>query len=141
MNLGYPLLSEDAELIVDTVKTIPRDAEAEKGLKEFNRFVKPSSDFREQVFIHMLKADKDGFSSVTLKNNKLNISLTIRYDAVKLPYLIQWRMLGKGEYVVGLEPSNVPLKNRVELRESDQLPMIEPGESTVNRVEVILKGL
>jgi len=141
MNMGYPLLSEDAELIVDTIKTMPRDAEAEKGLKEFNRFVKPSSDFREQVFIHTPRVDKDGFSSVTLQNKKLGISLTIRYDGVKLPYLIQWRMLGMGEYVVGLEPSNVPLKNRKELRESGQLPLIEPGESTVNRIEVILKDL
>ncbi len=96
---------------------------------------------REQVFIHTPRVDKDGFSSVTLQNKKLGISLTIRYDGVKLPYLIQWRMLGMGEYVVGLEPSNVPLKNRKELRESGQLPVIEPGESTVNRVEVILKGL
>ena len=35
MNLGYPLLSEDAELIIDPEQTIPRDSVAAEALKDF----------------------------------------------------------------------------------------------------------
>jgi hypothetical protein len=141
MNLGYPLLSEDAELIIDPETTRPRDPETEKAMGDFRKFIKPSADFNEQVFIHTMKKDKHGYSEVTLQNKTVGISLTIRFDGRSLPYLAQWRMMGQGEYVLGLEPANVPLKNRKVLREEKILPFLEPGESTVNTIEVILKEL
>jgi hypothetical protein len=50
-------------------------------------------------------------------------------------------MMGQGEYVLGLEPSNVPLKNRKELRDENKLPYIQPGESVTNNIEVILTDI
>lgn len=141
MNMGYPLLSEEAELLIDPVNTFPRDLVAEQGIKNFKHFSNPQAGFKEQVFIHSLKKDSEGQSFVSLKNKKLGIVLTIKYDAVRLPYLIQWKMMGSGEYVLGLEPSNVPLKNRKVLRDENILPILQPGETTVNSIEVILSEL
>jgi len=39
---------------------------------------------------------------VILKNKKLGISLSIGFDTATLPYLTQWKMMGEGDYVLGL---------------------------------------
>ena len=49
--------------------------------------------------------------------------------------------MGKGEYILGLEPSNVPVKNRKELRNENILPYLQPGESVINSIEVSLTEL
>ena len=138
MNLGYPLLSEDAELIIDPAQTLPRDSVASEGMKDFKHFSRPQPGFKEQVFFHSMKTDGSGYSSVSLQNKKQGIALTIKFDAVRLPYLTQWKMMGVGDYVLGLEPCNVPPKNRKVLRDEKILPLLEPGESTVNSIEVVV---
>lgn len=59
MNIGYPLLSEDSVLVIDPVKTMPRDDSAASGINEFKKFTKPQAGFREQVFDHLMKADSN----------------------------------------------------------------------------------
>ena len=141
INLGYPFLSEHSELIIDPLNTIPVNSAAGTGMKNFRSFIKPVDNYSEQVFCHTLRESDDGNASVTLNNKKLGISLQIRYNIHELPYLIQWKMLGKGEYVLGLEPSNVPGKNRKDLRTENSLPMLQPGESVTNCIEFILKEI
>lgn len=139
MNLGYPLLDENAELIIDPANTTPRDENAEKGLSSIRKFTVPQAGFREQVFDHLMKAGGDGFASATLQNRKPGISLGIRFKTDTLPYLVQWKNMGQGDYVLGLEPCNTPGKNRKLLRESNMLPVLEPGESRVHQIEVIVE--
>jgi hypothetical protein len=141
MNLGYPLLSEDAELIIDPQKTTPRDEQAASGINEFKSFIKPEEGYKEQVFIHLMKAESDGLASAILQNTKLGIALEIKFKAAQLPYLTQWKMMGQGEYVLGLEPSNIPLNNRKVLKDEKILPWLQPGETTSNYIEVILREL
>jgi len=80
MNFGYPLLSEDAELLIDPSETQPRDADAEPGIDEFRKFIKPLPEYREQVFYHKMKGDVNGNTSVTLINRKLGISVKIKFN-------------------------------------------------------------
>ena len=141
MNLGYPFLSEDSELVIDPEKTIPRDDSALAGMREFRKFIKPQAGFKEQVFDHFMKADSNGEAVVTLKNSNLGIALSIKFRIAQLPCLAQWKMMGIGEYVLGLEPCNVPGKNRKTLREEGILPWLEPGESVSNMIEVQLSEL
>lgn len=138
MNLGYPLLNENAELLIDPASTTPRDEIAQKGINDIRKFTGPQPGFREQVFDHLMKAETNGMASVTLLNKGLGISLQIRFDTSTLPYLVQWKNMGQGDYVLGLEPCNTPGKNRKLLRESKMLPVLGPGESRTHRVEVIL---
>jgi hypothetical protein len=141
MNFGYPLLNEDAELIIDPERTIPGNAAAEEGLHVFKAFNKPQHSFQEQVFCHSMKASENGETSATIKNYKLGIALVIKFNIHQLPYLIQWKMLGEGEYVLGLEPSNVPGKNRKDLKNEKILPIIQPGQSVTNILEVGLEEI
>jgi hypothetical protein len=45
-------------------------------------------------------------------------------------------MMANGEYVLGIEPSNVLCKSRNILREENSLPFLQPGESTTNNIEI-----
>jgi hypothetical protein len=141
MNLGYPLLDEDAELIIDPEQTIPCNASAEEGLNKYKAFLKPQAKYQEQVFCHTMKAFRNGETSTTLQNHKLGLALTIKFNTRQLPYLIQWKMMGEGEYVLGLEPSNVPGKNRKDLRNENTLAYLQPGESITNILEVVLSEI
>jgi len=136
MNLGYPLLSEDAELIIDPENTIPRDNDAVPGISEFRSFSIPQETYCEQVFFHTMKGDDTGQTSVQLRNKKLGVALTISFNITQLPFVSQWKMLGYGEYVLGIEPCNVLCKSRSVLREEGNLPFLQPGESITNEIEV-----
>ena len=138
INLGYPLLSEDTSLIIDPVETVPATDIAASALSEFRSFTRPQPDFFEHVYYHKLKADINGNTGVRIQNEKIRIALDIKFNIRQLQWLTQWKMMGQGDYVLGLEPCNVPTRNRVVLKEQNILPWLEPGETVTNSVEIIL---
>jgi len=141
LNFGYPLLSEDATFTADIVKTVPRDADAEGGLGDFRMFGAPADTFKEQVFFHTLKADKQGRAHVSLVNRKLGLGVTISWKLQSLPYFTQWKMMATGEYVLGIEPGNVPSMSRPALRDSGLLPMLAPGVSVSHSIEIAVSDI
>ena len=141
MNFGYPLLDENAELVIDSAETIPRDQEATNGITDFRTFIKPQQEYKEQVFFHKLNGGNNGVSSVILKNKKIGVSVSINLNVNELPFLTQWKMMGYGEYVLGIEPCNVPCKSRDMLREEKLLPMLEPDESKTNILEISVNDI
>lgn len=136
MNFGYPLLSEDTELTIDPLNTLPRDEDAVPGIKEFRSFIKPQSSYKEQVFFHTMKGNKKGETGITIRNKKVGTAVCINFNIKQLPFISQWKMMGYGEYVLGIEPCNVLCKSRKTLREENALPMLKPGESTTNVLEI-----
>lgn len=126
-NLGFPLVSEEARLVLESEETIARDADAEAGLEEWDRFQPPTAGYSEQVFRHRVATDGEGRSRVELQNPALGLTLRLTYN---LPYLIHWKMMGQGLYVCGVEPANCGVMHgRGAARESGELPLLEPGES------------
>jgi hypothetical protein len=140
-NFGYPLLSEHTLLEIDKCATQPRDKASEAGIETCTQLHAPAESYQEQVFFHTLQADEQQFASVRLKNPELGIALTVRIHTPALPYLTQWKMLGYGDYVLGIEPSNVFCQSREVLRKQDKLPFLEPGEVTTNRIELLFTEL
>jgi hypothetical protein len=136
MNFGYPLLSEDAELMINPAQTLPRDKDAVSGLNELRKFIKPQLAFSEQVFFHTMKGNIEGEATITLNNRKAGIGVGIKFNVHQLPYVNHWKMMANGEYVLGIEPSNVLCKSRNILREENSLPFLQPGESTTNNIEI-----
>ncbi|MEL6272607.1 MAG: aldose 1-epimerase family protein, partial [Chloroflexota bacterium] len=129
-NLGFPLLSEHATLEIDSEETVPRDAEAEKGVDSWMQFQKPTPGYAEQVFRHKVRPYAKRMAQATLRNEQIGLALTIRYSHETLPHLFQWKQMGQGAYVLGIEPANSSaVEGRATARERDDLPMLEPGES------------
>lgn len=138
-NFGFPIVSEDSVLEGDFLTTIPKDNVAESGIKTFSKFQSPTHQYKEQVFFHKLQADSKDIAKVTLYNKKMDLGIYIKYDTKTLPYLIEWKQMGEGDYVVGLEPSTwYPLGRNV-ARERDELSMISPGERKEFYVEIGMK--
>jgi hypothetical protein len=136
-NLGFPLVSENTQLRLKTVQTLARDETAQGGLDQWNIFQTPTPGYQEQVFIHRPVVDEQGVAVVELNNPKLGIGLRWTYQAANLPYLMEWKMMGEGAYVVGVEPANCNgLGGRAATRDMGQLPILEPGESRNYRIDL-----
>ena len=144
INLGFPLLGRDAALVSTAVETKSRDAEAAKSDEGPDRFVEPTAGYREKVYARSVKADRDGMAHVALVNERLAtgpLGLRISFRRAELPELNEWKMLGKGEYVLGLEPVTPGTLDRVAARESGKLVHLEPDATREYVVEIgVLDG-
>jgi hypothetical protein len=136
-NLGFPLVSEDSRLHLETEQTVPRDEDAKAGLADWRDFQPPTAGYREQVFRHVPVANPEGKARVELENPSLGLGLRWTYDKTSLPHLFQWKMMGEGTYVLGIEPANSSgIKGRAAARQSGDLPRLAPGESRSYTLEV-----
>ncbi|MFH1230173.1 MAG: aldose 1-epimerase family protein [Planctomycetota bacterium] len=140
INLGFPVLDENSQLILPTKSIKPRDAEAKKGLKQYNKFTSPQPDFKEQVFYHEAIPDKKGNVTIALVNKKINnnqgLGIYITYSTKELPNLIQWKMLREGMYVLGIEPANCLVEGRAKERKRGTLQFLKPGEKREFHLEI-----
>jgi hypothetical protein len=127
-NMGYPLLDEDSTIVAPAKTVIPRDQEAAKGVATCHRCQPPTPDYAEQVFYHDLKSDQNGNTSVALLNEKLEIGAAIHFNKNQLFNFTQWKQMGEGEYVMGMEPCNCYVGGRVDSRNKGILEFLEPGE-------------
>jgi hypothetical protein len=129
VNFGYPIVSEDTVLITPKANTVARDLEAQKGLGDFMEFQTPTPGYSEQVFYHDLEPSREGHIYGALFNEKIGLGAYVKSNKNQLKYLIEWKMMGAGDYVVGLEPSNCKPEGRDKARERGELEVIKPGEA------------
>lgn len=139
-NLGYPLLDEYAELIAPTFKLTPRDNDAKMGIENFNRFEPPTPGYREQVFYHKLMADASGKTTIALINRKLGLGVALHFNIGQFPNFTQWKQMGEGEYVLGLEPCNCYVGGRTDPLNQACADIIQPGGTRQFDIEVEILG-
>lgn len=134
-NLGWPLLDESATLEVPSRGLVPRDTAAERGVAGWHVLHGPTPGYDEQVFRHDFR--ELGTAVVAVDNPIVDARLELRFDTATLPGLHQWKMLGEGHYVLGLEPTNVDWsRGRAAAEDEGVLPFLEPGESVRYAVEL-----
>jgi hypothetical protein len=136
INLGFPLLSENAELVGKTLSIEARDAIAEAGINEWMRLQPPTPGYQDQVLYHDLPADENGWAGLELVNRVNDLRLGVRFQKATLPYLVQWKSLGQGTYVLGLEPANCHVSGRSQERARGTLQFLQPGEAREFQVEI-----
>ena len=127
-NFGWPLLSPDSEMTSPSTNIKPRDAAAEPGIHNWNRFDKSTPGYAEQVFFHYLDKSEKPLAA-SLVNKKLGFGVELSFDSRTLPVLTEWKQMGHGEYVLGIEPGNSLPIGRVKARELSDLKMLAPDES------------
>jgi hypothetical protein len=139
INAGFPVLDKNSQLYLES-EVIPRDEDAQRGVDVAKQGAQPTPEFREQVHQHIVKPDADGWGTAALVNPEFNsgqgIGLKVRYHAAELPYFWQWRMVGEGTYVMGLEPANCHVMGRGEERRQGRLPFLEAGEKRTHQLEL-----
>lgn len=124
INLGYPLLSECTKLHIPSAQVTPRDPRAAEGMDTWSKVEPPQAGFKEQCYFH--RFEDAGVAG--LYNPELGQGLMIGFDPGELPCFTQWKMMGRSEYVMGLEPGNCYPNGRFEERLQGRLQTIAPGE-------------
>ncbi|MBR2373699.1 MAG: aldose 1-epimerase family protein [Lentisphaeria bacterium] len=141
MNFGWPLVDESTVLTMPEHKVIPQNDIAIAGLGEWNRMCEPEGDWVEQVFYHQIPADENGMAKVVMSNPKLKLQVTVEYRVAELPYLVEWKQMGKGEYVCGLEPANCFPEGQAGIMKRGMLKKLQPGEVSTSFVKVSFQEL
>ncbi len=139
INIGFPVLDENTELLINS-KWRPRDAEAEKGKELYNHFETPKAGYAEKAYYHDIVSDKKGFCHSALVNpkfaNERGIGVHVRHRKKELHRFCQWKMMGAGTYVCGLEPANCSVQGRAHDRADGALVFLKPGEERNYLVEI-----
>ncbi len=134
-NLGYPLLDEGDILVVKS-RVTPRDDEAARGITTRRTISAPRAGYREQVFHHDVETDETGLATVGLVNPRRHLAAYLRYEKADLPHLTEWRQLGEGEYVLGLEPGNCFVLGFEEEDRLGRVRRLQPGETVQTELEI-----
>jgi len=137
-NLGFPLLAPESRLIIEDIDIQPRDSDAVSGLVNYDRFEMPVTGYKEQVFFHTPKVDPSGYATASLINPDLNLGIQLRWQAKNMPILTQWKMMGKGEYVCGLEPATHAMAPRETLSKRGLPAPLEPGEDIQYELQLLV---
>lgn len=134
MNMGYPLLSENAVVEVSSVDVKPRNAHAAKDLDTWHKMLPPTPGFEEQCYFHGF--ENEGRASIY--NPDIGKGLTITFDPKSLQYFTEWKMMGVRDYVLGLEPGNCHPDGRDIMRQQGKLKFLQPGEKITYEVHITL---
>jgi hypothetical protein len=135
-NVGYPLLDSCSRFHCDSEAIMAADRLSDSRIEKFHQMEEPTNGARENLYFHRPRISKDGRSNAQIFNPELGLGLRIRYNPSQLPNLVQWKMMGESEYVLGIEPSNCLPLGREAVRRNGGLAMLEPGEERKFDLEV-----
>ncbi len=133
-NMGYPLLTENSIVNIPNKGIISRNAHAEEYKATALNMEKPQAEFEECCYYFDVE-NNGGLASVGIFNDDINKGLTLSYNKEQLPYFTEWKMMGKTDYVLGLEPGNCTPDGRDVLRKNGTLKILKPEES--GKTEVV----
>lgn len=140
INGGFPVIDGNARLISPTLDAIPRDDDARIGAENYGSFDNPTHGYKEKCYYHDMKPDKDGTVYSALVNDNFNngqgFGFYIKYNKNQLPMFTEWKMNGKGNYVVGMEPANCKVEGRDKDRKEGILQFLDPGEKRQYNLEI-----
>lgn len=110
-------------------------------MSDWEHFHAPVAGYREQVFYHDLPADSAGWAAIGLVNPVLGLKLSVCFQKAGLSNLVEWKQMGQGAYVLGLEPGNCEVSGRSQERARGTLQYIQPGEQREFAVEIRMQEL
>lgn len=132
MNMGYPLLSEHAQLTIPSIKVEPRDELAASKIEDWQQIDPPRENIQEVCYFHSF--DKQGLAKIY--NHDIKKGVEIKFDTETLNCFTQWKMMGKYDYVLGLEPGNCRPDGRKKVREENKLVTLKEGDEKTYCIEI-----
>jgi hypothetical protein len=135
-NFGFPLLMEETTMRFPSHQVQPRDPWS--PLEGYDRWSLPEPKHRERVYLHEELEQENGWATATVQNphfplgqglDPCPLTVQLSWATENLPRLVEWRMAGAGEHVLGIEPTNCNVLGRAAARETGTLVMLAPGEA------------
>jgi hypothetical protein len=133
-NMGYPLLDEHSVVRVPNSGVTPRNAHAAEHIDVALAMEKPQAGYEECCYYYDVNAT-NGVARAGIYSPSIDKGVVLSYDKEQLPCFVEWKMMGKSDYVLGLEPGNCTPDGRDVLRENGTLRFLEPNESGTTAVE------
>ncbi|MBE0478601.1 aldose 1-epimerase family protein [Candidatus Aerophobetes bacterium] len=143
-NIGFPVVREGSRLLSPSVEVEPADEISAKEKDAYAQFPAPTSNAASTVYYHKMRADEEGMVRCALINDtvageELGVYMLYRID--QLPNFVEWKMMGEGEYVVGMEPANCRVEGRAKERQRGTLKMLQANEEKQFWIEFgVLQG-
>ena len=135
-NFGFPVVSEHSIIRAPVIHCQPRGEAEVATAATWMQLEAPQAGIGERCYFHTMQPDQNGKVRAEILNQNLNFGAFMEYSFAQLPHFTQWKMMGAGTYVNGLEPSNAPLDSRAALREQNLLPILEAGEEKIFELEL-----
>ena len=132
-NMGWPLLSENSIVRIPNSKVTPRNDHAKAFIDTALQMEIPQTDYEECCYYYDV-LEKDGHAHAGIYNGDIGKGLVMCYDKSTLPCFTEWKMMGKQEYVLGLEPGNCTPDGRDVLRKNGTLKFLQPEESCTTNI-------
>jgi hypothetical protein len=136
-NIGHPVLSPQARLLVNAEEVVGRDDESNAALATRARFLPPEVNRPHQLFYYRPAPDSDGKAHIALIGHidGQPLGVYLSYTHAVLPWFVNWKCMTAGNYVTGLEPANAWVEGRATERAAGRLRTLEPWESVQYEVE------
>lgn len=148
-NFGFPLMGERTEIRLPEAKSEIRSSCVVKGdesLESCLNWEAPNAEIKETVYYHELRreaVEPGGMLEACIVQPEFPVGsdyravqVSLRWSVDTLPLLVQWRMPGAGDHVLGLEPSNCRVEGRAEERRRGGLLLLAPGASVSYQLEL-----
>jgi len=132
-NMGYPLLSENAEVVIPSDTVIPKNEHARVDIENSRKMEKPQKDYIGRCYYYDIK-EKDGIGKCGIYNPDIEKGVVIGFYKKTLDKFTEWKMMGEYDYVLGLEPGNCNTDGRDIVRKEGKLRFIEPNEEYVTNL-------
>ncbi len=132
-NMGYPLLKENSIVKIPNHGFRGRDDHAQAHAAAALDMEMPQTGYQECCYYYDVKA-QGGEARVGIYGTDIGKGVVLSYDKAALPCFTQWKMMGKKDYVLGLEPGNCTPDGRDVLRKEGTLAFLAPEESATTTV-------
>lgn len=138
INLGVPLLSPGATVVLPLDRICPRNDVAEGNLPEWNVYGPETPGAPEAVFLCRLRGDDQGHTQAMLRSADGEKACRLRFNLRQLPYFTLWknRLPVEDGYVTGLEPCiNFPNPRSFE-QSRGRVDALSPGDSRTFEIRI-----
>ena len=128
------MLSENSIIKIPNNSITARDEHAKEFIDTALKMEKPQAKYQECCYYYDVK-ENNGFAKAGIYNKDIEKGVVLAYDKNALPCFTEWKMMGKTDYVLGLEPGNCTPDGRDVLRKNKTLKFLEPSESKTTKVK------
>ncbi len=140
VNQPFPIVSENSRFYSSAKKVVALRTSEQPDTGNFRSMSEPIADYQFETFLHEMPTDRSRVYQAVI-NEQLKMGVYLGYDPKTLPVGNQWKMLGKQDYVVAMEPSNTYNVGISESRQNGWLPMLKPKEKVEMNLEIgVLEG-
>lgn len=133
-NFGYPFINENTVLKINSTSIRGRTELADKKeeIETCLKLLKPQEDYEERCFYHHFDDKPD----IEVINNDLKLNMKMSFDNSTLKNFIEWKLMAKNSYVLGLEPCNNEIDGIAKLAKENKLKYLKPGEEVKYQVSI-----